>query len=187
MVVNRPGFGGLVRHVPSTAAPSEAHRRFLVLASEELDRLYRLAGLLLGSGPEAQDAVGDALERGWQSADSLRNGGDFQAWLDRILVNVCRDRLRRRSHIRFIALAAYHDRSGQVDPYQALAERDALTEAVARLPPDERMVVVLHFWHDLTLAATAERLNWPVGTVKSRLNRALGRIREGLVQGELRL
>ena len=174
-----------MRQGGATAAPSEAHRRFLDLAEGELDRLYRLAGLILGSAPEAEDAVGDALERGWQSAHSLRGEADFQAWLDRILVNVCRDRLRRRARVRFISLAADHDRSGPGDPFQELAERDALTKAVDHLPPDERIVVVLHFWQDLTLAATAEWLAWPIGTVKSRLNRALGRIRADLVRSEL--
>ena len=169
----------------STATPSEAHRRFLYLAGEELDRLYRLAGLILGNGAEAEDAVGDALVRGWKSAHSLRNEAAFQGWLDRILVNVCRDHLRRRARVRFITLGSDHDRTGPGDPFQELAQRDALTEAVDRLPSDERIVVVLHFWQDLTLAATAERLAWPIGTVKSRLNRALGRLREDLTPSEL--
>jgi RNA polymerase sigma-70 factor (ECF subfamily) len=72
-----------------------AQARFLEFASAELDRAYRLAGLLLADASEAQDATQDALVRAWRSSGSLRDAASFQAWFDRILVNVCRDRLRR--------------------------------------------------------------------------------------------
>ena len=59
----------------------------------------------------------------------------------------------------------------------AFIERDALLAGLARLTPDERIVVVMRFWADLPLDAIAERLDWPLGTVKSRLHRALVRLR----------
>jgi len=68
-----------------------AAERVLRLASGELDRAYRLAGLILADQHEAQDATQDALLRAWRSAASLRDPAGFQAWFDRILVNVCRD------------------------------------------------------------------------------------------------
>jgi RNA polymerase sigma-70 factor (ECF subfamily) len=139
---------------------------------------------VLGDRADAEDAVGDALLRGWQSAGSLRSPAEFQAWLDRILVNVCRDRLRRRARVRFIALDVEHDRPGTADEFRELAERDELVGALAALPADERIVVVLHYWADLTLEAVGQRLGWPVGTVKSKLHRALGRVREHLGTAE---
>jgi RNA polymerase sigma-70 factor (ECF subfamily) len=163
-----------------TVVPS-ARERFLELAEAELDRLFQLAGLILGNRSDAEDAVGDALLRGWQAADSLRSEADFRPWLDRILVNLCRDRLRRRARVRFIALEVAHDRPGTGDEFRDLAERDEILGAVADLPADERIVVVLHYWADLTLEAVGQRLGWPVGTVKSRLHRALGRIRERIL------
>ena len=51
---------------------------------------------------------------------------------------------------------------------------------MAGLNPDERIVLVLHYWADLTLEAVAERLGWPVGTVKSRLHHGLNEIRRYL-------
>lgn len=159
-----------------TVVPS-AHERFLDLAETELDRLFRLAGLVLGNRADAEDAVGEALLRGWQAAASLRDPAEFGAWLDRILVNVCRDRLRRRSKVRFIVLDVEHDRPSTGDEFRDLAERDEIVRALASLPADERLVVVLHYWADLTLEGVGRRLDWPVGTVKSRLHRALGRIR----------
>ncbi len=151
--------------------------RFLMAARPGLDRAYRLAGLLLGSGPEAEDAVQDALVVAWQSFDTLREPAKFQGWFDRIVANGCRDRLRRRNHVRFIPLADDVDPIGR-DPFQSFLERDALLAGLDRLTADERLVVVLRFWADLPLEAIAERLGWPLGSVKSRLHRALGRMRE---------
>jgi len=114
--------------------------------------------------------------RAWRGVSALRDPEAFQAWFDRILVNVCRDRLRRRTRIRFIALdeATTSEQAG--DPFRAVLDRDEIFRTLAVLDDDERLVVILHFWADLTLAAIAERVGWPVGTVKSRLHRALARL-----------
>jgi RNA polymerase sigma-70 factor (ECF subfamily) len=164
--------------------PADLARRtdFLAGARPALDRAYRLAGLLLADGHEAEDAVQDALATAWQSFDTLRDPNRFGPWFDRILVNGCRDRLRRRSLVRFVAIDGEAERPAR-DPFQAFVERDALLAGLADLTPDERIVVVLHFWADLPLEDVAERLGWPLGTVKSRLHRALGRLRKGLAAG----
>jgi RNA polymerase sigma-70 factor (ECF subfamily) len=155
---------------------TETRERFLRLAGRELDRAYRLAGLLLSDRNEAEDATQEALLRAWRNLGSLRDQAGFAAWFDRILVNVCRDRLRRRAKIRFLPLEVDGVERPVADPFRTLLDRDEATRALAGLEPDERVVVVLHFWADLTLAAVAERTGWPVGTVKSRLHRALGKL-----------
>ena len=140
-----------------------------------LDRAYRLAGLLLGSGPDAEDVVQDACVRAWQSAGSLRERSAFTAWFDRILVNICRDRIRRRGRIGFVGIED-QDMPGD-DPFQAVLAHDALLRLIGSLDSDERAVVVLHYWADLPLTEIATRLGWRLGTVKSRLHRALETIR----------
>ena len=157
---------------------AEAPRRdrFLGAARPELDRAYRLAGLILADADEAEDAVQDALASAWRRFDELRDPDRFAAWFDRIVVNGCRDRLRRRSTVRFVPLAADVDPAGR-DPFQAFLDRDALLAHLRHLNADERIVVVLRYWADLQLEAIAERLAIPLGTVKSRLHRALGRLR----------
>ena len=95
----------------------------------------------------------------------------FEAWFDRILVNGCRDRLRRRGTVRFIAIDPSIDPAGS-DPFRDLIERDALLAGMSALTPDERIVIMLRFWADLPLDEIADRLGWPLGTVKSRLHRA---------------
>jgi RNA polymerase sigma-70 factor (ECF subfamily) len=151
--------------------------QILELADEELDRSYRLAGLILGNQFEAEDATQDALLRAWRSADSLRDGERFQAWFDRILVNVCRDRLQRRAGVRVVQIDDTAGFDASSDPFRAVLDRDEVMRAMASLNDDLRIVILLHYWSDLTLEGVAERVGWPVGTVKSRLNRALAMIR----------
>lgn len=166
---------------PADASTTDARRAgFLAGARPALDRGYRLAGLLLADAHEAEDAVQDALIVAWQSFDTLREADKFGAWFDRILVNGCRDRLRRRNIVRFIPMDGEPEPASQ-DPFVAFIERDALLGGLGDLTADERIVVVLRFWADFPLEGIAERLGWPLGTVKSRLHRALGRLRTTLV------
>jgi RNA polymerase sigma-70 factor (ECF subfamily) len=160
-----------------TDEPAERSEQFVALATASLDRAYRLAGLILSDAGEAEDAVGDALERAWSGFARLRDDAGFNAWFDRILVNGCRDRLRRRRIVRFIPLEAGHDRPSTNDAFRRVIDRDELLRAMDRLDDDERVVIALHFWADLTLADVASRTGWPIGTVKSRLHRALQRMR----------
>ena len=169
--------------VLSTEDRADSTERFLRLAETELDRAYRLAGLLLGSRSEAEEATQEALLRAWRNLAALRDPDGFQAWFDRILVNICRDRLRRRARIRFIALDEGVVPKPAGDPFRAVLDRDEALRALATLDADERLVVVLHYWADLTLASIAERTGWPIGTVKSRLHRALIRLGADLDRG----
>jgi len=159
----------------TTTTEDEAAELFLRMGRRELDRAYRLAGLLLADRTEAEDAVQDALVRAWHRRATLRDVAGFSAWFDRILVNDCRDRLRRRRKVRFLELDAAREPEIR-DPFRELLDRDEATRALGLLEPDQRVVVILHYWGDLTLAAVAERTGWPIGTVKSRLHTALRKL-----------
>ena len=157
-----------------------ATRRVLDLADRGLDRSFRLAGLILGDQTEAQDATQDALVRAWRAAATLRDPAGFDAWFDRILINVCRDRLRRRGKVRLVTLDGAAGTVVIEDPFRTIYAGDELLGAMRALGDDERMVLILHFWADLTLEAVGARLDCPVGTVKSRLHRGLKAMRRQL-------
>ena len=155
----------------------------------QLDAAYRLAAVILGDAGEAEDAVHDAAVSAWRSRELLRDEARFEAWFTRIVVNVCRDRLRSRSRHRVVELPAdFAERAethGRADVLDALATRDAIGRSFAVLEPDERIVLVLRFWRDLSVDAIAERTGIPSGTVKSRLHHALGRLRTALAIDEV--
>jgi len=159
-----------------TVSGDERTDAFARLADRHLARAYRLASVLLGDELEGQDAVGDAAVVAWERFGDLRDRERFVAWFDRILVNGCRDRLRRRGRVWLIDMddapePASADGSGSV------AERDALRGALARLSPDHRLIVVLRYYGDMSLDEIAERTGERLGTVKSRLHYGLGALR----------
>ncbi len=154
------------------AALPERAAAFVRLADGELASMYRLAALLLGSEPEGQDAVQDAAVRAWERFDSLHDPERFPAWFRRILVNGCRDRLRRRGRVRWIGLDPALV-AGAPDFASRLAEHDALRRGVGALTADQRTVIVLRYYADLPLEEIARLTGARPGTVKSRLHHAL--------------
>lgn len=158
--------------VTGREALTGASSDYVRAARAKVDDAYRLAGYLLGDATEAQDAVQDALVKAWRNWPSLRQPESFGPWFDRIVVNVCRDRMRRHRTLRMVDLEA----AGQVesaDTFAAMLEGDRVGSAVARLRPDHRIVIALRFWRDMSLEQVAETLDLPLGTVKSRLHYAL--------------
>ena len=153
-----------------------ADEAFAALTRRHVDGAFRLTWAILGSTADAEDAVQDAFSLAWRKRSSLRDPDRFFAWFTRILVNVCRERLRAqtRSRVREVAVAAdpgIGDRPGAPGPDIVL--RGAIGDALAGLDPDHRIVVVLRYWADLTVDEIADRVGVPAGTVKSRLHYAL--------------
>ena len=149
-----------------------------------LARALALAYYILADAHEAEDATQDAMARAWKARRSLRRVESFEAWIDRIVVNSCRERVRRRRSIREISLPLDAEPEA-IDGFGALLARDSVGRALAALSVDQRTVVVLRYWRDLSLDQIAERLGWPLGTVKSRLHYGLAALRERLERDEL--
>jgi RNA polymerase sigma-70 factor, ECF subfamily len=149
---------------------------FAGLADRHLARAYRLATVILGSESDAQDAVQDAAMVAWERFGDLRDRERFDGWFDRILVNGCRDRLRRRGRVKLIDIDGAPEPSS-ADGSGSAAERDALRGALAGLSPEQRVTVVLRYYGDLSLEEIAERTGERLGTVKSRLHYGLGALR----------
>ncbi len=155
---------------------------FVRLTRSEVADAYRLAGYLLRDSVEAEDAVQDALEKAWQAWPRLRDPDRFDVWFDRIVVNVCRDRLRHRRGVRELELEEGAARAVRTagDPFREALARDEVGRLVRTLPPDQQLVVALRFWRDLQLEDIADRMNLPLGTVKSRLHYAMRSLRAEL-------
>jgi RNA polymerase sigma-70 factor (ECF subfamily) len=172
-------------HMPvalSGVATENARERFERLLRPEIDHAYQLAGYLLGEAAEAEDAAGEAVARAWSGFGGLRDEGRFGPWLTRIVVNICRDRLRRRRVIPFVPLRDNEPEAA--DPFASALARDAVGRALRLLGPDQRAVVVLHYWNDRSVAEIARILGIPSGTVKWRLRAACRRMRPELEREE---
>ena len=144
------------------------------LAHERLDGAYRLARAILGRSGDAEDAVHDAFETAWRKWDSLHDHTRFEAWFGRIVVNTCRDRLRRSARQRTDELDM---RQPGHDPLAGLEIRDELDQALARLKPDDQIVLALRYYRDLTVDDIAILMGVRPGTVMSRIHRAQARLR----------
>ena len=162
----------------------ERETAFAAFAERRLAEQYRLAAVILGDPGEAEDATHDAFELAWRRWDSLRDPERLDAWFGRILINVCRDRLRHRKR------HAVTDLSPEIaasiaagDDLASSADRDEIGRAFSRLNPDQRVAIVLRFYTDLSVPQIAERVGAPEGTVKSRLHHALQVMNSALAAG----
>lgn len=158
---------------PETRA-SAFHR----LTSQHLDASYRLARAIVHDPADAEDATQDALVRAWRKWPTLRDQSLFEHWFTRILVNTCRDHLRRRAVRPTADAAQLVGIPAPDDPLAATHERDSMAAAMALLSPEQRIVVALRFYRDLPVDEIARRLGIPSGTVQSRLHYALKRLNE---------
>ena len=141
-----------------------------------MDAVYRLSFAILGDEADARDAAQDTFVTAWRQIGRLRDADRFDAWLQRVAVNAARmtHRSRRRRGVREIPAARLGGVIPEVRATRSPAEQDARTldAALARLPIEQRTILVLHHLDGRSIAELAEVLDIPAGTVKSRLSAA---------------
>jgi RNA polymerase sigma-70 factor, ECF subfamily len=166
-----------VTELPLAREGGDQAAAFTRLAEANLDASYRLARAILHDPVEAEDATHDAYLQAWRKWSTLHDATRFEAWFARILVNTCRDRLRRTARRRPADISALLTVAAEGDPFGQAHDRDALGAALARLTPDHRVVLALRFYQDQTIDQIASHLGLRRGTVNSRLHYALKELR----------
>lgn len=145
--------------------------------------LARRTAVLAGAGADADDIVQDAFVKGFRKLGTFR-GETFRPWLLRIVVNETKNHHRGSARREAMLLRCRPVPGADVvDPEADVVEierRERLMAAVRVLPERDRMVVACRYFLDLSEAETAQVLGWPRGSVKSRLSRALTRLRDQL-------
>lgn len=144
----------------------------------------RVATVVLGSARDAEDVVQAATERVWRSIGTADPERGFRPWYLRAVANTARN--HRRGWWRRTAAElrlATRPAPGVPDPVDAAvgaAEREAVVAALNRLDPEARLVIALRHFEQLGEREMAAVLDCPPGTVKSRLSRAMARLRAEL-------
>jgi len=150
------------------------------LAAASIAQLNGAARLITRDIALAEDAVQEALTRAWRDLPTLRDPDRYEAWLHRLLVRSCFDELRKTRARRVeVTLTDKHQPVAQ-GVESGVVDRDELERGFRRLAPEQRAVVVLHFYLGLSLADTAHALGVRPGTARSRLHRAVRTLRAAL-------
>ncbi len=148
--------------------------------------IFNLCYRMLGEAGEAEDAAQEAFLRAFARLSSYDPTRSFKTWLFSIANHHCIDRLRKR---RLIWLSIEDE---PLTPHPALREQtpgpeeasvrreqsEAMQKYLAKLSPDDRQVIVMRYWYDLSYEEIAETTKTTVSAVKSRLHRARGAVAE---------
>ncbi len=145
---------------------------FESIVRARMDAVYRLTAAILGDEADARDASQETFVAAWRQIRRLRDPDRFEAWLQRVTVNAARQMLRSRGRRRVreipsSLIAAVPDPVGS--ERESPPDAAILDAALARLPVDQRAILVLHHLEGRPLAELAAILNVPIGTAKSRL------------------
>jgi RNA polymerase sigma factor (sigma-70 family) len=142
----------------------------------------------------AEEITQGAFLLAWRGLPRFQPGSPFRPWLMRILYRHALDVMeRQRTYLHPLSLddafelgapGSFEHHPEQADPQEYIARREEVRQALAQLNAEQRRVVALRYGADLTEVDIAQVVGWPVGTVKSRLNRARARLRELLSDEE---
>jgi RNA polymerase sigma-70 factor, ECF subfamily len=161
-------------------------RAYGYLVERYRDIAFRTAYLVTRNAADAEDAAQEAFVKAYYALGRFRTQSPFRPWILRIVANEARNRVRSARRREGLALRVAEDRpSGGAAPSPEAAaldrERDeALLAAMAQLSEPDRQIITCRYLLDLSEAETADTLGLRRGTVKSRLSRALGRLRQVL-------
>lgn len=156
------------------------------LVRTRLDGVMRNAYAILGDHADAQDVTQEAFIAAWRSLGSLQDVDRFDAWLGRIVANACRMQLRRRRMIRGRS-GPLPDDVPDAPPATGLVTGSVRFDAAfARLPLEQRLLLVGRHLEDRSVAEIAAELGVPEGTVKSRLFAARVALRVAFDEEEAR-
>lgn len=156
----------------------EAHER----------RMYAVALRMCGNREDAQDCLQEAMLRVYRAMGSFKGQSSFSTWVYRITMNTCLDELRKKKNKQATSLDSLLDTGWSPSDDSSAPEKHAvqnevrkcLHDAIRELPEDMRSAVVLRDIHGLSYEEIAQSLDINVGTIKSRISRGRGKLREKL-------
>jgi RNA polymerase sigma-70 factor (ECF subfamily) len=150
------------------------------------DECMAVAFRILRDSDLAADAVQLALVTAWRELPRLRDPERFEPWLHRTLMNICYREAKRRRMRAAPNPAAIEHAQDPTNDILSVHDRDQLDRGFRRLPPEQRAVLVYHYYLGLSLSEVADRLEIPRATVRSRLRYATATLR-GALEADARI
>ncbi|MCM3629607.1 sigma-70 family RNA polymerase sigma factor [Paenibacillus glycanilyticus] len=138
--------------------------------------LYRVAYVHLGNEEDALDVIQETAYRSFKSLKKLKEPAYFKTWLTKIAISCSIDMLRKRK--REVQWKPEYLESITITDQEDFSLSFTLKELIEALEPEEKSVIILRFYYDLTIREVAEILNIPLGTGKTLLYRALKKLRK---------
>ena len=161
---------------------------FDLLVARWEDRIRGACYRFLGSEEEARDVAQEAFLKAYRAIGGFKREARFSSWLYQIATNLCRDRLRRRRTRATVSLEEMEETGGAIAETRPGVDERLLQDDLARvvrraieaLAEEQREVLILKEYEGLTFLEIAQALDVPVSTVKTRLYRGLGQLRQRL-------
>lgn len=156
--------------------------------------IYALAYRTLGREEDARDVVQEAFLRAYRGLKGFKGQAKFSSWLYRITLNLCRDWIRRTRRQPIFQVAPHGEGDELDDLAEQLPSKDesvedlvarremsaAVARAMAELPEEQRVAILMKEYHGLTFQEIADALDCPLSTVKTRLYQGLSVLRRRL-------
>ena len=163
---------------------------FAQLYEKTYQKAYYLALQLLKNGDEAQDILHDSYIKAFNSLNTLERAEVFESWFDRIVVNRCKDYLKKKKPLLFSQMLPddssqesfdWEDTKEQFSPEKEIDYQETkrlIQGMIDELPEQQRIAMILHYLEDMPVAEIAQMMECSEGTIKSRLNYGRKAIKE---------
>lgn len=139
------------------------------------DNLYKMAFSYVGNEQDALDCVHESIVKAIRSLPLLKEPQHFNTWINRIVINSCKDYIRKNNKVTLVDIQDYESIALTED--DKFIEAEELYLALNQLKKEEKDLIVMRYINDLSLKTLAEKFNLPLGTIKSRVNRTLIKLR----------
>lgn len=148
---------------------------FIKLIEPIKANLYKVAFVYLKNEDDALDCIHEAIIKAIKSINTLKEPQYFNTWMTRITVNVCKDYIRKNSKVVLVDIKDYENNLVTEDNQSDIKED--INNALNKLSESERELIVMRYLEDKSLKDISNKTSVPLGTVKSKINRTLKKLR----------
>ena len=143
------------------------------------DKLYRVALIYMKNEDNALDCVQDTIIKAIQSIDNIKEPQYFNTWITRILINTCKDNLRKNKRVEIYDAITFENtfENKLVQNNSNIEESIDLYKALDNLKEEDKELIAMRYMSDMSIKDISQVTDVPMGTIKSRLSRTLKKLR----------